>query len=84
MLFLCSDGPLATRPVPQLGNTVVAVHVVGEELCSRVRVGDRVLATGSRRLVGGGGGGSGGRQPGPAHAQLPCVLGVQVGGCFCA
>ena len=77
VLFLGSDAPLAAAlsASQALGSSVVAVHLTGDDLCSRVRVGDRALVTGCGRYYGGSGGGLQG-----SHTQLPCTLGVQVRG----
>jgi len=63
----------ASRPPgsAQLGSSVLAVHLT-DDLCGRVRVGDRVLATGWGQYYGG----SAALMTPQAH--LPLMLGVQV------
>jgi hypothetical protein len=73
LIFLCSaSAPPTAAAAAQLGGSVVAVLLV-DDLCGRVRVGDRVLATGSGRYYGGC---SAAMAP---NAHLPVTLGVQVG-----
>jgi len=72
VLFLAADTPLPTGPSTQLGGSILAVRLA-DELCGRVRVGDRVLAIGCGRYHGGA------AAAWAPDSHLPLTLGVQVG-----
>lgn len=72
VLFLAADAPLPSGPRTQLGGSILAVRLF-DDLCGRVRVGDRVLATGCGRFHGGA------ATVWATDSHLPLTLGVQVG-----
>ena len=76
VLYLSSNAAMPGHPTTQLGSSLVAMRVV-DDLCGRVRVGDRVLAAGRGRYHGTAGSSSSAASN--LGAQLPYTLGLQVG-----